>query len=183
MVVGECKLYVIVQIGCEDCQATEPLCFVKAHILQILSSCYLHLMDSFQIVQNVYLPQVDLGLHYSQLGHFQKGSIDDSHHPRVIWIIHHKNLSISIIHGGIVHSLPQVRSQQKGMSAFLVSVDIYLSFGYILEGNEHLSLGCFQFGSIADLEIVEDVIVHVAFGVGGGSLFRAVHDDPVLYWK
>ena len=69
------------------------------------------------------------------------------------------------------------------MFAFLIGVNIYLSFGNALEGNEHFSPDSFHFGSVANLEIIEDVIVHVALGIGRRSLFRAVDDDPVLNRK
>ena len=68
-------------------------------------------MHASQIIQNVYLPQVDLSVHYSQLRHFQKGAVDDAHHPRIVRIVDHENLSVSIVHSGIVHTLCKVRSQ------------------------------------------------------------------------
>ena len=68
-------------------------------------------MYSSQIVQNVYLPQVDLSVHYSQLRHFQERAVNDTDHPGIVRIIDHENLSVCVVHSGIVHAFRKVGSQ------------------------------------------------------------------------
>lgn len=69
------------------------------------------------------------------------------------------------------------------MRAVLIRVDIKFPLGNCSEGNEHLGLKSSHLITIADLEVVKDVIIPLSSRILRSSPLHTIDNDPILDGK
>lgn len=136
-------------------------------------------MNSLYFIQNIDFPKVNFSIDYSESRDSQECSIDETDHPGVEGIFNHEYFYVSVISGGVSHWICTVGPDEKGMLAECVSVEQEFSPGELLKGYVHFCDYFFDFRSIINSEVIENVLVLSPPRIFWRFPLNAVDDDHI----